>query len=689
MNAFTDMRKRYYESKANESFAEYYLTHRCYVSEQDDADRYALIIKIAAIRDLFEREIVSDEEILLLLQQIGDQIYLDRYIVELLIQHKDQLQNSIVQDVLLKTMAANDSTPQIKIHIVDLCIECEMPLFRDALLRDLFLAHRHEHYVFSSLLEYALHFSIKDLSDLLFDFLSEEYPVNSKLQIIEYLFEAVPNRSELKHMIHHQLGSDENIHLYLAYLKFLHEKTITTDCGIIVVQTMFYGDPENSGKGQSGGLGTLLKSLGNQLSKQKQISQVITLTINNDWQERKAFISQFDNGHYLIRLPVYLSPNDPHAFIRRELAIKRAVARFLSQRQIAPDIIHVRYLDNASKAIALLSKEISSKLVFTLTPDPHRNMVDEDGNILCFKVDETLEKLNKITIGDELLVLADGIVGIGADDVRRELELYFPQLNRLDHESAFRMIGEGIDTEIQNANFDLWQFMEDHSLGFRIDPGKSAKPIILNVGRLSTLKGQHHLMKAWGESRLWRDYNLVIIGGSHESADESERSIKTFFATYLSSNPNLAGRFAHVEALPNEAVRRLEHNIMEQEAPSRPNLYVCSSAKEEFGISILEALSEGFLTFAPIKGGVKTYIVDGINGFLVDTSNEATLCKDIEKVIYHSNRSRFDFQKVQQNGKNTVLRQFSMEEISKHFMALYLGLSEYEESMCIINTSSF
>jgi len=131
-----------------------------------------------------------------------------------------------------------------------------------------------------------------------------------------------------------------------------------------------------------------------------------------------------------------------------------------------------------------------------------------------------------------------------------------------------------------------------------------------------------------------------------------------------------------VEALPNEFIRRVERIIMEGGAHTYPHIYVCSSVKEEFGISILEALSEGFLTFAPIKGGVKTYIVNGVNGFLVDTSNGTTLLKDIEEVVYHSQRSLEDFKKIQKNGQRTVLDHFSMEEIVKHFLALYLELSE-------------
>jgi len=683
LDAFIAMRKRYFESKGTESFAEYYLAHRCYLSDQDDAARFLLRDKIAAIRILYGDEPVSEGAVIQLLTEIGDNLYLDQYIVGLAVKHKAQLTGGRIHDVLLAMLTDPDSTSQKMTHLLDICIECDMPLLHGEGLHTAFLLHGHDFDVLSVLIEYVRHFSIKEFSDLLYDYLSEPFPENIKMQIIDYLVACYPHRTDMSRYIQQKLISEKNINLYADYLKFITEEKVVKKSGIVVVQTMFYGDPAYSGKGQSGGLGTLVKALGNQLAKQPQISQVITLTINNDWREQKPFISQYNNGHWLIRLPVYLNGEDPHAFVRRELSIKRAVAQFLLKWQVTPDIFHVRYLDNASKAIALLSKEIGAKLVFTLTPDPHRNMADEDGKITCFKTEETLEKLNKISIGDELLAMTDGIVGIGGEAVRRELELYFPQLKSREGQFDFRMIGEGIDTDIDTdrdlQHFDVWQFLENHALGFRIDPSNTTKPIILNVGRLNTQKGQHHLLHAWGESKLWHDYNLIIIGGSRENEDAEELKIKAYFEAYMESRPYLKGRFAHVEALPNEFIRRIERKIMEGAAQMYPNIYVCSSEKEEFGISILEALSVGFLTFAPGKGGVKTYVVHGVNGFLADTSTESTLRKDIEEVMYHSQRSLEDFEKIQERGRRTVLDHFSIEEIAKQLFALYLGLSKEEK----------
>lgn len=685
MNAFTDMRRRFFESGTRESFPEYYLTHRCYVSDQDDVARKQLKSQVAAIRDLFEKSAVEEDDILRLLAELGDQPYLDRYMVELIIRNKELILQERAQRALKPLLCQSGIAPSKMAHLLDICIECDLPLLEQDAFRAALLHYSHDFDVVSALVEYALHFSIRECVDLLRALLHGSYPDTIKLQVLDCWISVEPDPSVVTNWCHALPHTEPNRKLYLDFLHVRHEQLVKRDCGIVVLQTMFYGDPEFSGKGQSGGLGTLLRTLGNQLSRHDQISQVITLTIHQDWNDHKPFIKRFDSGHLLLRLPIYLNGEDAHAFVRRELAIRRAVARSLSLWQIQPDLIHVRYLDNASKAMALLAKERNAKLVFTLTPDPHRNMTDANGDMLCFRVEDTLEKLNQITIGDQLLALTDGIVGIGGETVRQELELYFPQLKQAGNPVDVCMIGEGIDTEVSSQLFGLWQVLEDHALGFSIAPSYRSRPIMLNIGRLNEQKGQRNLLEAWGESRLWQDYNLLIIGGSRQSENTDEAAIKAYFREFLASRPELAGRFAHVEALPNGVIRGIEGRIMSREPSQLPNVYVCSSVKEEFGISILEAMSEGFLVFAPIKGGVKTYLNDGENGFLIDTADASTMQQGIESVLYRSNLQLEDFHIIMERGKRTVLDHFSMEEIAKNFAELYLGLSAEGGLMCVMD----
>lgn len=676
MNAFIEMRKAYFENKSIVSFPEFYLENHSRFNEQDDVARFSLINKIASIRKLYIEEEITEDKIIHVLCYLGENDYLDRYIVGLLIKHKVLVSGSELSRILMNMLIDTENSSYKLCHLLDICIECDCSLLKGESLKNVFRQFENDFDGLSMLIEYMTHFRIDDFVDSLLDQLNYDYPESIKMQIIDLLVQCNSERNNISELIRLKIPRENKAKIYLEYLDFTSGGLLLNEAGIVVIQAAFFGNPEFSGKGISGGLGTLLRTLGNQLAKHKEVSTVITLTINNDWIDGKPFMGYLGDHHRIVRLPVFLNALVPTVFVRKELSIKRAVDRFMKKWNVKPDVFHVRYLDNASRSIALLCKEMDVKLVFTLTPDPHRNMVDQEGELARFKIEETLEKLNQIIVGDELLAIADGIVGIGANEVKEELELYFPQLKFEESQFAFKMIGEGINTEIDSFDFDLWRFLKDHTVKYSIDSPFKSRPVILNVGRLNRQKGQDRLIKVWGESRLWKDFNLVIIGGNLQKPDEKESRIMKSFDDYIESNQHLKGRFAHVEALSNDIIRNIERKIMENTSADYPNIYLCSSLKEEFGISILEALSERFLVFAPIQGGVKTYIKDGFNGFLIDTSDWCNLLKDVERTLYQSNRSMEDFKKIQELGQRTVLEKFSIKEIANQLLAFYLNLKE-------------
>ena len=122
MNAFTEMRRRYFDSKSEESFAEYYLAHRCYVSEEDDAARYQLRNKIAFIRSLSSQNTVGEAELLGMLHEIGENLYLDRYIIAWLVSYPDQLRQRAVQNALAAMLNEQNSNPLRFSGLLDICL---------------------------------------------------------------------------------------------------------------------------------------------------------------------------------------------------------------------------------------------------------------------------------------------------------------------------------------------------------------------------------------------------------------------------------------------------------------------------------------------------------------------------------------------------------------------------------------
>lgn len=671
MNKFIELREAFYEEDNPYIFSLLFLDYYIKTSKTINLNEDIVLEEIRNINRMYLKESLDKDQIYNLLESLGKNKYLDRYIVDIIIKKSKVSQSEILKDIISSIILKNNYTSIELYHLLDISIECHIKTLDDNTMAFLLDRYKKNTEVLSMLIDYLYSFKIDSFKTHLYDILQTENPYTIKLQILElivYLYSV----EELEKFIKKTNSfSNSDRALYKKYMEFLKMEFSFAEEKLILLQSMFYGDFEDSGKGDNGGLAVLLKSLGNEMSKDENVSKVITISINKDFD--KEFINSYMENHIFVRLPIYLEEIIKDPFAKRELFIKRAILRFLNRSNISPDIFHIRYLDNASKAVSSLSEELGAKLVFTLTPDPHRNMLDENGEFISFSLQEIITNLNKIRIGDELLYSSHGILGIGSEGVRKELEIYFPQLKEEKIKKKLKMISEGIRTDTSIKDYDIENEIDYLIKSKMIDRSFFDRPIILNVGRLDVLKGQESLLKAWGDSKLSISHNLLIIGGDLENPNREEARIIAFFKEYLQSNPHLKERFCHIPAIANESIRMIEKYIMKRNL-DYPNIYLCSSKKEEFGIAILEALLQGFLVFGPKKGGVKTYIETGKNGFLIDTSSSQTIARDSERIIYHSNINKDEFKKIQRSGKETVNELFSIEKIAKEFLEFYLSL---------------
>lgn len=671
MNEFIEFRNRVYDHESNDSYPLQFLEEYINNGTAISSDEQRVIEHIRTIKQLELNKKLGDTEIDELLAFLGQHPTTDRFIVDaILTLFNDEIKPTIERKIkdLLVTRKVDS---QKLYHIVDLCIECELDLLSDDDIGSMLQQYGQDFEIVSILLDYVERFNKQGTIDVLTKLLALDYPDSIKIQGMNALMSLSPLETIDPAVVDEHIRNDRNQVFVDSYLDFLQSDVTFDKQGTSILQSMFYGDFEDSGKGNNGGLAVLLKSLGEEVSKDDQIAHVFTITITQ--ASTKPFISFHGDKHVFIRLPIYLDQSRSDKFIKRELFIKRQIAHFLKQANIEPDVFHIRFLDNASKAVAHLAKELDSKLVFTLTPDPHRNMFDGAGDIKALEFNDLIEKLNKIKIGDELIHTSDGIVGIGNGDVQTELAVYFPQFQDEAVNSKIKMIGEGIHTaqamdaeDIANSPNPLAEWSETNKAFFE-------KPIILNVGRLAVLKGQMELLKAWANSKLSDTHNLLIIGGDLENPSPEEKMVMEFFEDFVQKHPEFKGRFIHKGAMSNGDIRLLERTIIKKDF-DYPHIYLCSSVKEEFGIAILEAMSMGFLTLGPIKGGVKSYMKNDENGFLIDTSNWETIAKETESHLYDSSIDPAAIQKIQAAGQRTVDDHFSIQNISKEFVSFYLSL---------------
>ncbi len=329
----------------------------------------------------------------------------------------------------------------------------------------------------------------------------------------------------------------------------------------------------------------------------ERVYTIVLYPFNEDAPEKS--LAEFSTAdHLVLRVPFHCQETFGDSdMLRNEYAIQRAIRRIMEAHDIDPDVYHIRFSNNASRAVACLAKALGKKLVFTLTSDPHIKFSDTRGRLYSFSVDEALSNLNKVYISDSILEEADGILGIGFPSAKSNLLSYFPQL-WLHPElqgKPFKMISEGISLDEGTSPPNYPELLFNHAGKYHLDRSPVPRPVIFNVGRLRPEKGQHLLLEAWASSGLSEIYDLVFVGGNFTAPDKIEQQMLDTIDQIMAAHPGKIGRFCHLPALSNSEVRDLGRGINRQLHSNRPQVYTCSSIKEEFGIAIVEAMAAGFL----------------------------------------------------------------------------------------------
>ena len=438
---------------------------------------------------------------------------------------------------------------------------------------------------------------------------------------------------------------------------------------VSVVQCMFHGDPMRSGRGSSGGIATLLLELGNAMGE--SVGGVVTLVLYNTAAADYPFVpvEQVTGHHSIVRAPGNLDDETPMGFLRGHRRIRDALRSTLAGHGIRPGIVHVRFLDDASLAAARLAGEWDARLVTTVTPDPHRTLCGPEGTLQKFSADRALEIFNKVVIGDELIRLSDGLLAIGRPALGRELLPYFPQLEDTRHR-VIDGIDEGVRIRFENPGIDIPKLLTGGPGPFRLNRSALKRPVILCVGRLAPVKQPTSLVRAWSQGP-WETHNLVLVGGDHENPDATESGIIDEVHDILSSRPELAHRVCFLPAQPNAVVRSLQAYFSGRTLERGFDAYVCPSVKEEFGLSIIEAMSGGMMVGAPIRGGARTYISHGINGFLVDTSDPGAMLLELYGTVLHSGMRPEQVDAIRRNAARTAAERYALETIAGKFAAFY------------------
>jgi D-inositol-3-phosphate glycosyltransferase len=156
--------------------------------------------------------------------------------------------------------------------------------------------------------------------------------------------------------------------------------------------------------------------------------------------------------------------------------------------------------------------------------------------------------------------------------------------------------------------------------------------VLLSVGRLHPVKQQDVLVRAWIEAGCHRESVLVLVGGSTRAPDRQESLTRARIHAATLGHPEARENLLLLPALSNADVRSLERTLADPVHRFRAR-YVCASAKEEFGLAVLEAMEAGMVVAGPERGGVPHYLDDGVNGLLLDTSSPHALGRGLRRLL--------------------------------------------------------
>jgi glycosyltransferase involved in cell wall biosynthesis len=149
-------------------------------------------------------------------------------------------------------------------------------------------------------------------------------------------------------------------------------------------------------------------------------------------------------------------------------------------------------------------------------------------------------------------------------------------------------------------------------------------PLVLSVARLNRVKGLSELVEAWaGDLGLLESFNLAIVGGDLQHPTAEEQHVLDEIRDVCTRLPQARSGLVLLGHRPHDEVphllRAVAHGIPGVVAAG--GVYACASRKEEFGLSLLEALAAGLAVVAPDRGGPPTFVEEGRTGFLVDTTD--------------------------------------------------------------------
>ena len=211
----------------------------------------------------------------------------------------------------------------------------------------------------------------------------------------------------------------------------------------------------------------------------------------------------------------------------------------------------------------------------------------------------------------ELATGADGIVAFTPDEQESLVEMYGARSERI---------------HIAPGGVDLERFQPQDMLAARRRLGLPLDDqMVLYVGRLDPFKGPHILLRAFSMLRSTKAVRLVFVGGEGEDDPEA------LLLKQLAAELGVASQVQWQSAVP-------QHELVDYY--NAADIHAMSSYHESFGLAALEAMACGTPVVATRVGALRSLVLDGRTGCLVNGHAPEALAGCLQELLTNDEHRR-------------------------------------------------
>lgn len=400
--------------------------------------------------------------------------------------------------------------------------------------------------------------------------------------------------------------------------------------------------PPPLGKTDTGGQTLYVLQLAKALGKKNIKVDIITRQFDNLPEEEQVF-----ENVKIVRIKC-----GPKGFVQKEKMYEHMhefsnnLMAYMQKKRKEYDLIHSHYWDGGY-AGSLLAKMLDIPHVHT----PHS--LGKLKKIEMQAVEEVpLANLKpmyryhvRIAIEQQIMNRASAVVVICETSRIQILQHYMIDFEKL------HVIYPGVDVDV----FKPEKNGEDKKIHLEENP-------IFVVSRLVPAKGIDRLIEALALVKGKVPFHLYV-GGDLVEYGKSEEEIRTSEQLQaLIKKYRLEKQVTFLGVLPHDSVLPAYYRAA--------SVFVLAARYEPFGLTTLEAMASGTPPIVSSVAGSREIIIDGLNGFVVDTHDRKLLAKHITTLL----QDKALYKKMSENASFTIKEHYSWDTIVLKFIDLYKSL---------------